>query len=151
MPTAKERFAYNVKRIRKIKGMNQGDLATKCNVSKTTVVNWETGKLFCSAATIDLLSEVLDCKPMDLFSEEMCFENRIDNEQIEIKQLYKLENTILCLKAIGNHEHIPEMLKDVPEYFLHEMINRLENNIKYIEKDLIITKEIVDMIKNELL
>lgn len=50
---------------------------------------------------------------------------------------------------MGIHEHIHEMLKDVPDYFLYEMINRLENNINYIEKDLIVTKEIVEVIKKK--
>lgn len=31
----------------------------------------------------------------------------------------------------------------------YEMINRLENNINYIEKDLIVTKEIVEVIKKK--
>lgn len=76
MKTARERFAYNLKNIRKNKEMNQEDLALKCDVSKTTVTNWE------------------------------------------IEKLYRLENAILCLKAMGIHEHIHEMLKDVPDYFL---------------------------------
>lgn len=46
MKTARERFAYNLKNIRKNKEMNQEDLALKCDVSETTVTNWETGKCF---------------------------------------------------------------------------------------------------------
>lgn len=149
MKTARERFAYNLKNIRKNKEMNQEALALKCDVSETTVTNWETGKMFPSANNIDLICKALGCKPMDLFSEEVCFENKKDNKRMEIEKLYRLENTILCLKAMGIHEHIHEMLKDVPDYFLYEMINRLENNINYIEKDLIVTKEIVEVIKKK--
>ena len=67
MKTARERFAYNLKNIRKNKEMNQEDLALKCDVSKTTVTNWETGKMFPSANNIDAICKALECKHMDLF------------------------------------------------------------------------------------
>lgn len=64
MKTARERFAYCLKNIRKNKEMNQEDLALKCDVSKTTVTNWETGKMFPSANNIDVICKALECKPM---------------------------------------------------------------------------------------
>ncbi len=53
-------FANNLKHFRKVKGLNQGQLANKININRSTLSCYENGYREPSMKTLEKMSEVLE-------------------------------------------------------------------------------------------
>lgn len=53
-------FANNLKHFRKVKGLNQGQLANKININRSTLSCYENGYRKPSMKTLEKMSEVLE-------------------------------------------------------------------------------------------
>lgn len=58
----------NIRTARESKNMTQDELASRLNVSRTTVSMWETGDAMPRADKLPELARALDCKIDDLFT-----------------------------------------------------------------------------------
>ena len=61
-------FSNNLKKYRKIKKLNQEELAIRLNTTKTSIYNYEKGISFPSVETIYNICEVLSITPNDLLT-----------------------------------------------------------------------------------
>ena len=59
----------NLKEVRKSKGLTQEELATKCDVQRTTVTMIETGENLPSVQLAKKLAEVLEIDWTEFFNE----------------------------------------------------------------------------------
>lgn len=90
----------NLKRIRKSKGLSQGELATKLNVVRQTVSKWEQGLSVPDSEMLLRISEALDT-PVNVLLGEVVTEESADNDMQTIAS--KLER--LNEQYAGNCEH----------------------------------------------
>lgn len=58
-----------IKRLRKIRGITQEELAEHCNVSPSCISRWETGTLYPRRNNLELLAEALQVEVKDLISD----------------------------------------------------------------------------------
>ena len=61
-----QKFANNLKRIRKLKGMTQDDLGAIDGISRSTIGMVETAKTDITLSKIKIIADVLDVSPKDL-------------------------------------------------------------------------------------
>lgn len=65
-----EKTILNIKQYREKKHLTQAELSEKSGVSRSLIVQLETGKrAFANSKTLSKLAEVLDCKISDFFVE----------------------------------------------------------------------------------
>ncbi len=62
-------IGLNLRRIRKSKGLSQGDLATALEVSRTSIVLMEQGKRNVKAQEIEAIASIFSCSTASLFNE----------------------------------------------------------------------------------
>lgn len=60
-------FGENLQRIRKEKKITQQELATRLNITKNTISNWETNLTQPSIEQIKLLCEMFEITPNELY------------------------------------------------------------------------------------
>lgn len=60
------KFGSNLRRLRLKGDLSQNDLATLCDLEKTTISRIERGKTNVTLKTIVILSSALSCKPNEL-------------------------------------------------------------------------------------
>lgn len=65
--TLLEIFGCNVKKLRKSLKLSQIELAEKLDLTRSSVAQVETGKIFVTAETLANLCNTFDCKPEELF------------------------------------------------------------------------------------
>lgn len=64
--TLEEIIAYNVTRLRKIKGWNQEDLSQKIDLSRASISNIEVGRHSITLKNLEKLCEVFGCSSSDI-------------------------------------------------------------------------------------
>lgn len=60
-------FGKNLKKIRKLRGMTQVQMADKLNVCRVTYVQWESGKRTPPFTKLDNIADTLGVKVVRLF------------------------------------------------------------------------------------
>lgn len=60
-------FGAHLRKLRKMKGMSQEDLAHKANVTQSQIGRLETGAINTSIYTVSILARALDVEKKDLF------------------------------------------------------------------------------------
>lgn len=66
----KKRFGLRVKQLRESKGFSQNDLASICNLEKTSISRIEGGRTNITLKTSIILSQALEVKIMELYNIE---------------------------------------------------------------------------------
>ncbi len=61
-----QKFANNLKRLRKLKGMTQDDLGAVEGISRSTIGMVETGKTDITLSKIKIIAESLNVHPKEL-------------------------------------------------------------------------------------
>lgn len=69
----------NIKRIRKMRGITQSDLAKKLEVTARTIQNYESGNREPNLETLMKICDTLDCAPMEIIDLTE-FENLKNND-----------------------------------------------------------------------
>ncbi len=64
--TLEEIIAYNVTRLRKIKGWNQEDLSERIDLSRASISNIEVGRHSITMKNLEKLCEVFGCSSSDI-------------------------------------------------------------------------------------
>lgn len=59
----------NIKRIRQMRGMTQGELADAVNVKRQTISSWEVNRTEPDMGSVELLAKALNCRKSDLIGE----------------------------------------------------------------------------------
>jgi len=75
MKTAMSVFAKNLSKIRKLRGLNQSQLAELCSLSLNTIAYYETKRQWPSSESLGKLSEVLKVDQCDFFKTDLDDEN----------------------------------------------------------------------------
>ena len=70
----------DIKTARVSRGLNQTALAEKVGVSKTTIVQWESGETSPTTPNFFKLCEVLNYEPNDIFFEKKVDETKTKGE-----------------------------------------------------------------------
>ena len=65
-----ERFAYNLKKYRKLRNLSQEKLGFMCNLHRTYISSLEVCKKSPSFKTIEILARVLEIEYKDLFESD---------------------------------------------------------------------------------
>ena len=78
-------FIRNLKYFRSKKGMRQLDLSLEINKGANYINSIENSKYFPSPETIQEIADVLGIKPMQLFDENGCLENVIEDNREKLK------------------------------------------------------------------
>ena len=78
-------FIRNLKYFRGKKGMRQLDLSLEINKGANYINSIENSKYFPSPETIQEIADVLGIKPMQLFDENGCLENVIEDNREKLK------------------------------------------------------------------
>jgi transcriptional regulator with XRE-family HTH domain len=88
-------FIRNLKYFRGKKGLRQLDLSLEINKGANYINSIENAKYFPGPETIQEIAKILEIKPMQLFDENSCIENilednreKLKNEIIEKQELY---------------------------------------------------------------
>lgn len=82
----KETFAVNIKAIRKVRGLSQGELAKACGFSRVYMAKIEGGQCWASSENVDAICLALRCDPSDLVSKP---ENQIEKAMRVISDALK--------------------------------------------------------------
>lgn len=61
-------FGFKVKELREARGMSQNDLASICDLEKTSISRIENGRTNITLKTSLIISDALDVKIADLYS-----------------------------------------------------------------------------------
>lgn len=61
-----QKFAKNLKRLRKVKGIKQDDFLGVKGISRSTIAMIETAKTDVTLSKLKIIAEVLHVKPKDL-------------------------------------------------------------------------------------
>jgi transcriptional regulator with XRE-family HTH domain len=62
----REVFAFNLRRLRHMKGISQDDLAYEAKVSRSYLSQLETGAFYASLKIVDKLARALQIEPAEL-------------------------------------------------------------------------------------
>ena len=101
-------FGNKLRELRKSKGLSQENLAKELNISRTTVVRFESGEMIPNAQIIKELCEILNVYSTELFEMDYKIKNR--------------EDTILSL-LLNEENNVYEIIKQnvKPEDFKYEI------------------------------
>ena len=112
----KKKFGSTLKRLRKKRGMTQGELADKLNYSDKAVSKWERGESVPDSYTLYKIADLFSVSMDDIFS---------DNEEIKIiekksDESYKILRVFIPLIAVIGVLFVASMfflvMKNVPEW-----------------------------------
>ena len=84
-------FGERLKECRKRKGWNQEELAKQSGYSRSSIINWETGKRAPRTVDIEKLAETLGVSQYDLFGENMNTQD--EYEPIRLQTMTPAQNT----------------------------------------------------------
>ena len=94
---AKERLAYNIKKIRKDMRLSQFELAEKADISEQTIISIENQRLWPSDKTITKICNTLSCDIYRLFlprSDALQMNDRIYKE-LEETVTTRIKNLVI--------------------------------------------------------
>lgn len=60
-------FGKNLRRVREARGLSQHDLALKADINKNQIGNIERGEVNTTISTVNVIAQVLDVQPRELF------------------------------------------------------------------------------------
>lgn len=96
----------NIKRLRKLQGLKQDELAELLGIEIKSLSLIETGKGFVSAKTLDKLVSVLKIQPADLFlssdseNAETLYNSILHNLELIKQDSSKLQTVDIVLKSL---------------------------------------------------
>lgn len=100
----KKQLGAKIKRIRKIRGLTQEQLAEQVNIATRTLCGIENGENFVTAETFEKICEIFNITGSELFSsdhlkpqEELI--NEIISDIKNLKDRYKIETIYKIVKA----------------------------------------------------
>lgn len=107
-------FCSRLRRLRRINGYTQADLAKELNVTQTTVANWESGKKIPKWKNIEKIAEIFNVSPVSLIDEmeEKREKNKSDQEEDELHSVL-LNLTEIIIKR--EREEISKAVKHAME------------------------------------
>ena len=82
---AKEKIGINIRKFRKLKGLNQEKLAELMDLSVIAISNMENGKALTSFKTLEQMASILDVKLYEFFlfddevKEEILYKKLLEN------------------------------------------------------------------------
>ncbi len=95
----KKALAFNLKRLRQVKGLKQEDLAKKVGLTKDTISKIELGK----QENIGLKYLTLICRELDISIEELFIENP---RFLPLKLVFSGENIENMRRLLGQAEYL---------------------------------------------
>ena len=94
----------NIKRLRKLKGLSQEELAIKLNVVRQTVSKWENGLSVPDSSMLIVLADELDTSVSTLLgesvSESASDDLKIISEKLEVINLQLGKKSMMKVKAV---------------------------------------------------
>lgn len=94
----------NIKKLRKLKGLSQEELAIKLNVVRQTVSKWENGLSVPDSSMLISLAEELDTSVSVLLGEEVQEQGKADfktiSEKLEVINLQLAKRSMAKIKTI---------------------------------------------------
>ena len=94
----------NIKRLRKLKGLSQEELAIKLNVVRQTVSKWENGLSVLDSSMLIVLADELDTSVSTLLgesvSESASDDLKIISEKLEVINLQLAKKSKIKVKAV---------------------------------------------------
>lgn len=78
-------FIRNLKYFRRKKGLRQLDLSLEINKGANYINSIENAKYFSGLETIQEIAKILEIKPMQLFDENSCIENILEDNREKLK------------------------------------------------------------------
>ena len=94
----------NIKRLRKLKGLSQEELAIKLNVVRQTVSKWENGLSVPDSSMLIVLADELDTSVSTLLgesvSESASDDLKIISEKLEVINLQLAKKSMIKVKAV---------------------------------------------------
>ena len=94
----------NIKRLRKLKGLSQAELAIKLNVVRQTVSKWENGLSVPDSSMLIVLADELDTSVSTLLgesvSESASDDLKIISEKLEVINLQLAKKSMMKVKAV---------------------------------------------------
>lgn len=101
------RFGDNLRKLRKLKGLSQEDLAEKMQVSRQSVSKWETGDSYPEMNNILELCKIFHCCINDLVNDSIIDIDSLDEEIImnvvkfKKKQQYKMKSLSKAISVVA--------------------------------------------------
>ena len=101
------RFGDNLRKLRKLKGLSQEDLAEKMHVSRQSVSKWETGDSYPEMNNILELCKIFHCCINDLVNDSIIDIDSLDEEIImnvvkfKKKQQYKMKSLSKAISVVA--------------------------------------------------
>ena len=104
------KFGENLKKLRKLKGLSQEELADKVNVSRQSVSKWETGEAYPEMNNILQLCKIFSCEINSLVNDNMVDLDSLDEEikmsvvkfkEDKQKKVKKLSKAVSIIAKIG--------------------------------------------------
>ena len=130
----------NIKRMRKIRGLNQQDVYAASAISRQAYSNIENGKSKPKTSTLIKIAQVLDVDIKDFFVEPMKFHsirfrtNKIKTQKDKMKKEEILTNLSFWLK---NYNYLEEITKDKHTFCLRDFNNLIPDELaKKVRKKL---------------
>ena len=94
----------NIRRIRKLKGLSQEELAIKLNVVRQTVSKWENGLSVPDSSMLIMLADELDTTVIELLGEPVAEPTtdglKVISEKLEVINLQLAKRSMAKVKAI---------------------------------------------------
>lgn len=84
-------FCKKIKMARNNKQLTQAELATRLNVSRTAISNWENGRNYPDLKTLIQISDALDVSIDSLLKDDLEFIKKIESDNKEFKKLKEKE------------------------------------------------------------
>ena len=130
-----ERDSYdigqNIRRIRKAKNITQGELATKINVSRQNLSQYETGKRIPKISTLQKIADGLQCSIYNLDPLFDDYDKIVPFVNVAIHALYDYVFSALNKKGLSTLLSVTESLAKNPNCIKNEMYNTNDFNELY--------------------
>lgn len=80
-----------IKEYRMLRGMTQGELASRLHVRQNTISSWEVGRTEPNMGMIERLAECFGCRKSDLIGDVVVLQ-ALTREEQKLVELYRLLN-----------------------------------------------------------
>ncbi|MCY9700953.1 helix-turn-helix domain-containing protein [Paenibacillus larvae] len=140
----KEIFAANIKRLRKSRGMTQGDLAKILGVGISTVSDWEKAKKYPRAGVIEKLSQYFDMPKSSFFEVQgNAIEVYIEEDLVKIPIIGKVScgNGVIAYEEIEGYEDTPSSWVRGADFFYLRAKGDSMINARIFDGDLVLIRK----------